>query len=399
MGTLGALWALRSNGEEFPIEASISNIDAGGKKLFTVIIRDVTERRRAEVAVRESEERFRLVANTAPVMIWMSDPDKLCNYFNQPWLEFSGRPIDAELGNGWAEGVHAEDLQKCLETYTHAFNQRQPFRMQYRLRRYDGEYRWVLDIGVPRFNADGSFAGYIGSCIDVTDRKFAEEALSSVSRRLIEAHEEERTWIATELHDDVNQRIALLAIELGQLKQNPPDSVVEVSSGIEGACNRLADIGKDIQAISHRLHSSKLQYIGIAAAASSFCKELSEQQKAEIDFSHADIPQSVPREISLCLFRVLQEALQNAVKHSGVRHYTVELHGTTEEIHLIVSDPGIGFDPEAAMAGQGLGLISIRERLHLVKGDFSIESQPNRGTTIHVRVPLRSGKYPGKAAG
>ena len=178
MGKLGDLWGLRANGEEFPIEASLSRAEAKGKQLFTVIIRDVTERHRAEQALRESEQRFRLVANTAPVLIWMSGPDKLCNYFNQPWLEFTGRSIEAELGNGWAEGVHPEDLKACLDTYIKAFDGRQPFKMQYRLRRHDGEYRWLLDIGVPRFNADGSFAGYIGSCIDVTDHKLAEEALS-----------------------------------------------------------------------------------------------------------------------------------------------------------------------------------------------------------------------------
>src|SRR5262249_31899699 len=126
------------------------------------IARDITERKRAETALHESEERFRLVANAAPVMIWMSGADRLCTYFNERWLEFTGRPVEAELGNGWAEGVHPEDLGGCLETYITAFDQHGPFRMEYRLRRKDGEYRWILDQGVPRFNADGTFAGYIG---------------------------------------------------------------------------------------------------------------------------------------------------------------------------------------------------------------------------------------------
>src|SRR6266550_3352622 len=212
--------------------------------------------KRAETRLRESEGRFRLVANTAPVLIWMSGTDKLHTYFNQPWLEFTGRPLEAELGNGWVEGVHPEDSNACLTRYTRAFDRRESFQMQYRLRRHDGEYRWVSAIGVPRFNPDQSFAGYIGSCIDVTDRKLAAEALSNMGRKLIEAHEEERTRIARELHDDINQRIALLAVELERWKQHLPESAVDIHHHIDHARQRLSEIANDIQALSHRLHSS-----------------------------------------------------------------------------------------------------------------------------------------------
>ena len=360
---------------------------------------DITERKRAESAVRESEQRFRLVANTAPVLIWMSGPDKLFDYFNQPWLEFTGRPLDAELGNGWAQGVHPDDLTRCVDIYNQAFDRREQLKMEYRLRRHDGEYRWVLTIGVPRFNADRSFAGYIGSGVDITERKQAEETLSSVSRRLIEAHEEERSWLARELHDDINQRIALLAVELGNLEQTPRASAAGLHRRLNEIRNRISDLGRDVQALSHHLHSSKLEYLGLAAAASGFCKEVSQQQNVEIDFVAEGIPRTASREISLCLFRVLQEALQNAVKHSGVKHITVELHGDSNEIRMAVIDLGVGFNPEAAKDGTGLGLISMRERLHLVKGELSIESAPNRGTTFRARVPLASGEHVLKAAG
>jgi len=139
--------------------------------------RDITERKRTEAELRESEARFRLVADSAPVMIWMAGTDKLCTYFNKPWLDFTGRSLDRELGNGWAEGVHPEDLGRCMTAYIQAFDHQEAFRMEYRLRRHDGEYRWVSDIGVPRFNPDGTFAGYIGSCIDVTEQRRAEEQL------------------------------------------------------------------------------------------------------------------------------------------------------------------------------------------------------------------------------
>ncbi|HEY3618675.1 MAG TPA: MASE1 domain-containing protein [Candidatus Sulfotelmatobacter sp.] len=346
------------------------------------------EHEQAAQVVRESEERFRLVSNTAPVMIWMAGTDRRRTYVNQPWLQFTGRALEAELGNGWAEGIHKEDMKRYLETYSQAFDQRQSFAMEYRIRRNDGEYRWILDTGVPRFNADGNFAGYIGSCLDITDRKLAEDTLASVGRRLIEAHEEERTWIARELHDDIVQRIALVAVELERYDPQAADATSGVQDHISQALQRLSDLGKDIQALSHRLHSSKLEYLGLVTAVHSFCRELSDQRKVRIVFKHSDIPAAVPKEVSLCFFRVLQEALQNAVKHSGAQDFAVELHGTQDGISLTVSDSGVGFDWHEAMNRRGIGLISMRERLRVVNGELSIQSAPGHGTIVLARVRL-----------
>jgi signal transduction histidine kinase len=280
-------------------------------------------------------------------------------------------------------------MKRCLETYSQAFDQRQSFALECRIRRKDGEYRWVFDTGVPRFNPDGSFAGYIGSCVDITDRKQAEEALATVGRRLIEAHEEERTWIARELHDDIAQQIALLAVELERSDQDAPGSQVDLHDYLQHARERVSDLGKDIQALSHRLHSSKLEYLGFVTAAQSFCRDLSEQQHVRIEFKQSNVPATIPKEISLCLFRVLQEALQNAVKHSADQNFTVEVCGTKEGISLSVRDSGIGFDWLDAMNRRGLGLISMRERLRLVNGEFSIQSERGRGTTVLAHIPLR----------
>src|SRR5262249_46892669 len=167
----------------------------------------------SEATLRESEQRFRIVADAAPVLIWMSGTDKLCTFFNKPWLQFTGRSLEQELGKGWAEGVHRDDLQKCLKTYTQAFDARKPFVMQYRLRRNDGEYRWISDDGVPRYNANGTFAGYIGSCVDVTKLLRQQKALSQFEERVALAAEAahlgvwefdtatERIWISDKVRE------------------------------------------------------------------------------------------------------------------------------------------------------------------------------------------------------
>jgi PAS domain S-box-containing protein len=163
------------------IEATVTNLfhDPDVQAMVTNL-HDITEQKQAEV----SEQRFRLLADGAPVMIWTSGIDKLCTYFNAPWLAFTGRTIEQELGNGWAEGVHPTDMQRCLDIYTSSFDARKPFSMDYRLRRFDGQYRWVLDNGIPFYTPDGTFTGYIGSCIDITERRGLEQQLQYSERKL-----------------------------------------------------------------------------------------------------------------------------------------------------------------------------------------------------------------------
>ena len=266
-----------------------------GQELVGAVVAfiDITERKRAEEAVKESETRFRLVADTAPVMIWMSGLDQKPTYFNQLWLDFTGLS-GTDLLNGLAGTVHPEDYQQGLDVYCRAFDQRQPFRKECRLRRHDGQYRWMLDIGVPRFHKDGSFAGYIGSCVDVTDHKLAEEALSGVTRKLVAAQEKERTRIARELHDDINQRLAMLAVELEQLQHDPSDIQQRVSE----LRKQTVEISNDVQALSHDLHSSHLEYLGAVGAIKNWCKEFGQRQRMQIDCRH-DVRSTLPQEIGL----------------------------------------------------------------------------------------------------
>ena len=190
-----------------------------------------------------------------------------------------------------------------------------------------------------------------------------------------------------------------MAIEIEELQESPFDLPAQVRSRIDEIKQRTSGIAADVQSLSHELHSAKLQYLGLAAAMNSFCREFAQQQKVELDFKAHDLANPVSPDISLGLFRVLQEALHNSVKHSGIRQFEVRLWGTSDEIDLTVKDSGVGFDHEAAKMSPGLGLISMEERLKLLDGTLSIESQPNRGTTIHARVPLSSGTDSMRVAG
>jgi PAS domain S-box-containing protein len=351
---------------------------------------DITDRKLAEEKLRESEERFRIMADTAPVMVWRSGTDMLCDFFNKPWLEFTGRTIQQEVKNGWSEGVHPEDVQHCLDTYVSSFKARQPFTVEYRLRRADGEYRWVLDKGVPRYTPKGEFAGFIGSCLDITQRKLAEQEREELAGRLLEAQEQERSRLARELHDDFNQRLAVLAIDLERCAEMMSDSPAQASQHMLELWNRASEIGADLHTLSHQLHSSTLQSLGLVLGVGAFCNEFSQQQDIQVDFAHENIPRSVPPDIALCLFRIVQEGLRNVKKHSGASRAEVRLEGSADAIHLSIFDRGAGFDRGDPSTHVGLGMRSMEERLRLIGGRFEIKSAPLEGTRIDARVPLKA---------
>jgi signal transduction histidine kinase len=217
----------------------------------------------------------------------------------------------------------------------------------------------------------------------------SQEALRMVSRQLIDAEEEERRRLARELHDDINQRLALVAMHLDRARHAPGDEAM-LREEMSRAARQIGGLSSDVQSLSHRLHSATLDLLGLERAAAALCRELSDQRNLAIAFHAEPNVLQVPAEISLCLFRVLQEALQNATKHSGSNAVRVALRVGDDGVELAISDAGTGFDPQAARRRRGLGLISMNERVKLLNGELSIDSAPGRGTTVRARVPFKA---------
>ena len=260
---------------------------------------------------------------------------------------------------------------------------------EYSHRSGDGERE--RSIGV-RVNAlHGPEGGAVVSYHDITGRRRAERALRELSGRLIAAQELERHRIARELHDDLSQRLALLAMELEQLSAHLAPSEAELSLRSKGLWQKTSEIAADLHRVSHQLHPTKLEALGLVPTINGFCQELWRQHHLQVRFAHQDVPRSIPRDVALCLYRIVQEALHNVIKHSGVLEAEVQLTGTpSHELQLRVADSGSGF-AVGTCCTTGLGLISMRERVHSIDGTLVVQSEPGRGTRIGVTVRLQPG--------
>ncbi len=360
--------------------------------------RDTTAERRHELALRESERRFRLLGDALPVGVWMTDLDGRCIYVNRTWTEWTGRPMELELGEGWVDRVHARDRARVLCAFREALAARRGFASEFRLQQRDGTYRWVVNHGRPRCDEKGEVLGYVGGCVDLTERLEAQARLRELSGRLINAQEEERRRIARELHDDLQQRLALLAIELeGAALGRPLSGHEDWATQARRFWTRTNEISSEVHRISHRLLPLKLETLGLLTTVESYCREVT-QQGVRVTFTHCDVPTSVPDDVALTVFRVVQESLRNVVKHSGASETRVQLSGRNGGLHLVIADSGCGFDPKLAAAGGGLGLFSMRERLGLVGGEITIESAVGSGTRIDAKVPLGAKALPSWSA-
>lgn len=389
---------------------------------------DFDDLKRASEALQESEARFRLMADSAPVMIWVAGPDRLCVWFNQHWLAFTGRTMHQEMGSGWAEGVHPEDLEGCLRVYENAFERRKPFTMEYRMRRHDGKYRWILDHGVPRLEADERFAGYIGTGIDITEEKRAKEAIQDLNDDL-----EKRVRLRTQELEHSHDALVKSNVELQRFAyiaahdlQTPLRSI---ASFTQLAMMRLkgkldAETGEFMQRVSenttrmHTLINDLLTYSKLDSQARPFeatdmgrlCEEATSSMAATIKESGANVTCDELPTLFVDrsqIAQVLTNLIENGIKYNQSEQIEIRVSARRENKEWIfaVSDNGIGIDPRYQAQiftvfkrlhayheypGSGVGLAICQQVVEHHGGRIGVESAPGKGSVFYFALPAIS---------
>jgi PAS domain S-box-containing protein len=336
--------------------------------------------------VRTAEQRSNLL-QAAGIVVWEADAEnfdftyvseeavKLVGYETKQWYQ----------PDFFASHIHPDDLERVLAIRNY-YKPNQDYDFEFRLLAKDQHIVWIRLL-VEVVDGCSKHDRMRGFMIDIGDQKRVEETLRELGGRLISAQEEERSRVARELHDDVNQRITMLSIQLEQL-QRDLQKPLNLSQRFQNLQKQVQEISNDIHRLSYRLHPSKLDHLGLGPAVKSLCAELTESGRLQIKFQQTRVPAKLPQDVTLCIFRIAQEALFNCIKHSGAEAVEVLLGKTNNEIHLLVSDNGCGFDPQSEASSKGLGFISMRERLRLIDGRLHIDTKPHRGTRVEVSVPL-----------
>ena len=338
---------------------------------------------------RDSNERLIELLGTTNILACEYDAgSQRFTHVGEHAIKMLGYPLSSWYEPGFlATHLHGDDRQRVLSAYQKQTRMSKNFDITFRLLAEDGRVVWIQNVVSVDEPGNGGLHKLHGFMIDISHRKRAEEALKDVGGRLIAAQEEERRRVARDLHDDFNQRLALLAIQLERLKTNVATSE-ELGHQFQLLQAQTQEISVDIHRLAYKLHPSKLDHLGLAAALRGLCHEISESRKLKVQFQESGFVSVPPQEITLCLFRIAQEGLRNCVKHSGADSVRVVLAKTKNAIRLSVSDNGCGFDTRSGLMDQGLGFISIKERLHLLGGEMIVYSKPLRGTRLEVSVPL-----------
>jgi PAS domain S-box-containing protein len=392
--------------------------DGGAVEGGVGLLRDTSRRHEAERRADETESRFRVMADVAPVLLWMAGTDALCTFFNQTWLDFTGRTLEEEWGVGWAEGVHHEDFQRCVDTYMEAFAGRRIFEMEYRLRRHDGQYRWVLDRGTPRYGADGRFEGYIGSCADITDRKDLElELMRAVRVRdeflSIASHELRTPITALQLQlDSVARSLERRAQEhlaSGRLGSSTADAQAQVVR-LHELVERLLDISRFAEG-RFTLDREDVDLVELVQHVVDAMREPARHAGCELSFQPC--PPLHGSWDRVRVGQVVTNLISNGIKFGSRRPVEVSVAASGAAARLSVTDHGVGIDPqyqrrifgrfERAVSprnfgGLGLGLWVAKEIVDAHGGTISVDSAPGQGATFVVMLPLTKARTLRKTA-
>jgi PAS domain S-box-containing protein len=414
-------WHQRRDGSRVFIEGVTRPITAPDRTVrgFLKVGQDVTRRREVEDALRESEARFRAVANLVPDLLWQSRPDGSSDWFNDRWYAYTGQTPDEAAGWGWTKAVHPEERVHSADAFARAVAGSRPLQGEYRIRGADGSYRWFLVRAEPRMGPEGRVARWFGAATDVhdqrmalqeverrvaertaelaesnralaaeiADRERAEAARGEVLRQLVTVEEDERRRISRELHDSVGQLVTGLMLGLRALERAPQGK--ERLSDLQ----RLADrIARELQHTATELRPPALDSLGLAPALRSHLEEWSERSAIACDFHASGMDaQRLPQELETTVYRVVQEGLTNVLKHAAATRVGLVLERRRGMVSAILEDDGRGFDVDAVLAApekaRRLGLRGMRERVALLGGELQIESAPGIGTTLFVRLP------------
>ena len=346
-------------------------------------------RRKTERELSRAYDRLRMAVEAGRSVGWESDLRRdQHRWFGdlQTMFGIQGDNHNGRMGD-FRSRIHPEDLGTFETAIAEARDNRRPYSAELRVVRSDGDERWISARGKFYYNPNGEPERTLGMATDITERKLAEEALNSLSGRLIQAQEEERSRIAREIHDDYQQRLAMLSIDLENLNQYLQANS-EGSRRLNELWDRVGELGSDLHSLSHRLHSSTLDNLGLMAALKSFSAEFRDYHAIDVNIVEENVPRHIARDVSLCLFRIAQEALQNVKKHSCADSAEIRVECVEREIHMSISDTGSGFDSATVSRQDGIGIRSMEERVRLVAGRFAIHSRPSEGTRIDVWVPV-----------
>src|SRR5215213_9196499 len=342
----------------------------------------------AQEEFKNSKERLLELLGTK-ILAWEGEVEgQRFHSVSEQAIEMLGYPVSS-----WSEPdflashVHADDLHLVMAAYQKQTNIMEHFDLTFRMWASDGRLVWVQNL-ISVVSRDPGKTRLHGFMIDISERKRAEQALKDLAGRLIAAQEEERRRIARELHDDFNQRMALLSIELEQLGEKI-EKPLELRKTVQSILDQANELSAEIHRLSYKLHPAQLDHLGLLAAVKSLCRDLTQSGKLKVDFHQAGFPGELDKDITLCVFRIAQEGLHNCVKHSGADSVKVLLRKTRSAVRLSVSDNGCGFNIKSDLMEKGLGFINMKERLHLLGGEMIVTSEPHRGTRIEVSVPLR----------